>query len=146
MRFAVRRDLPSICRVDPTLKSDQSRRDRIREAIEERSCFVVDRTVPVAYAMMDYRFFGRAFVWMIYVALSHRRKGIGTELLTALETRCLSGRIFTSTNASNEPMQALLKKCGYVTSGAVLYLDENDLELFYSKIVKRGLDREIMGE
>jgi len=57
---------------------------RIREAIEEQSCFVVDRPVPVAYAMMDHRFFGRAFVWMIYVAASHRRRGIGTELLTAL--------------------------------------------------------------
>jgi len=80
---------------------------RIREAIEEQSCFVVDRPVPVAYAMMDHRFFGRAFVWMIYVAASHRRRGIGTELLTALETRCVSDRIFTSTNVSNVPMQAL---------------------------------------
>ena len=138
MRFAVRRDFPAICEVDPTLKSDQSRRDRIRAAIEEQSCFVVDRTVPVAYAMMDHRFFGRAFVWMIYVASSHRRRGIATELLTALETRCVSDRIFTSTNASNVPMQALLEKCGYITSGAVSYLDENDLEIVYSKIVEKN--------
>ncbi|MFZ3368796.1 MAG: hypothetical protein WA239_16910, partial [Candidatus Sulfotelmatobacter sp.] len=40
-------------------------------------------------------------------------------LLDEFEAQCKSGRIFTSTNLSNVPMQAFLVSRGYVLSGLV---------------------------
>jgi hypothetical protein len=40
---------------------------------------------------------------------------------------------FTSTNLSNIPMQSLLAKMGYLLSGVIHHLDEDDPELVYVK-------------
>ena len=50
-----------------------------------------------------------------------------------LETVCQTEKIFTSTNLSNFPMQALLAKLGYKLSGVIHNLDEDDPELVYCK-------------
>jgi N-acetylglutamate synthase-like GNAT family acetyltransferase len=84
-------------------------------------------------ACMDYGFFGRGFVSLLYVANAARRRGIGNKLLETLEKECTSDRIFTSTNLSNLPMQSLLNARSYVLSGVVKDLDAGDPELFYSK-------------
>ena len=70
---------------------------------------------------------------MLFVELYHRRSGIGSALIKYVEGFCKSDRIFTSTNASNKPMQDLLKKLEYNQSGIVNDLDPGDPELFYSK-------------
>ncbi len=45
-------------------------------------------------------------------------------------------KLFTSTNLSNLPMQALLAKLGYTLSGVIHNLDEGDPELVYFKKFK----------
>ncbi len=85
------------------------------------------------YGCMDYRFFGRGFVWLVHVAPEFRRRGIASRLFEAFEQQCTSARIFTSTNLSNLPMQAFLVAREYALSGMVQHLDEGDPELFYSK-------------
>ena len=72
---------------------------------------------------------------MLYVHPSHRRKGVGTQLIRHLEALCTTEKLFTSTNRSNAPMQALLPKLGYAPSGFVENLDEGDPELIYFKRV-----------
>jgi hypothetical protein len=42
-------------------------------------------------------------------------------------------KLFTSTNASNERMQRLCERLGYVRSGPIEHLDEDDPELVYFK-------------
>ncbi len=57
------------------------------------------------------------------------RKGAGREsvLLRHLERTCRTPKLFTSTNESNAPMQALMSSLGYEPSGVVHHLDENDV-------------------
>ena len=50
-----------------------------------------------------------------------------------MEQTCTTAKLFTSTNQSNAPMQALLNKLGYRQSGFIENLDEGDPELIYFK-------------
>ena len=43
------------------------------------------------------------------------------------------GKLFTSTNASNVSMQRLCESLGYVRSGVINNLDEDDPEIVYFK-------------
>lgn len=95
-----------------------------------------EATQVLAYSVLDHTFFGQGFISMLYVHPDHRRRGVATQLMTALEAHCTSTKLFTSTNRSNKPMQALLPKLGYAPSGIVENLDEDDPELIYFKRVQ----------
>jgi GNAT superfamily N-acetyltransferase len=85
--------------------------------------------------VLEYTFFDQGFVPMVYVAESWRRHGVGAALLEALARRCTTPKLFTSTNASNGPMQALLANAGFVPSGIVHNLDPGDPELIYVRFL-----------
>jgi hypothetical protein len=53
--------------------------------------------------------------------------------LCTLDTIAQTPKLFTSTNLSNLPMQALLAKLGYSLCGVINELDDNDPELVYVK-------------
>nr|WP_237556417.1 GNAT family N-acetyltransferase [Streptomyces sp. SID5464] len=65
------------------------------------------------------------------VAPAARRQGVATRLLTAVEATCITPKLFTSTNVSNQPMQHLLLRAGWQPTGLVHGLDDGDPELFY---------------
>ncbi len=48
-----------------------------------------------------------------------------------IERRCRTAKLFTSTNESNIPMQALLRSLGYVPSTVIHQFDPGDPELVY---------------
>src|SRR3990172_5792197 len=73
---------------------------------------------------------------MVYVDREFRRRGIGSALVRHMEQSCKTAKLFTSTNRSNKPMQALLDKLGYQPSGVIENLDEGDPELVYVKRVR----------
>ncbi len=134
VRPAVRTDIDPILRMDSSTSVDQSTRALINNAVDRSECFVaVDEEILAGYGVMDYRFFGRGFVSLAYVQAAYRRRGACSRLFDEFERRCTSGRIFTSTNLSNLPMQTFLLTRRYVLSGVVHHLDESDPEMFYSK-------------
>ena len=86
----------------------------------------------VGYAAMETdAFFGRDFIELLVVQESHRRRGVGTTLLSTACSASSSPPVFTSTNESNAPMRALLERAGWTLSGRLTGLDPGDPELVF---------------
>lgn len=131
-------DVPSICAFDHVAQMEQDRRQFIRKSVADGIAHIalIDGVIA-GYMVLEHSFFARGFIAMLYVHPDHRRIGVGTTLIRLAESLCKSDRIFTSTNQSNRPMQALLDKLGYTRSGMVDDLDPGDPELFYSRQIQR---------
>jgi hypothetical protein len=54
-------------------------------------------------------------------------------LLQYLVSICETPKLFSSTNQSYKPMQALFAKAGFNRSGTIYNLDPNDPEIVYYK-------------
>jgi len=136
IRLAVSTDIEKILAIDPSV---EARRTVVQGAINRSECFVAEKNgVLLGYGVMNHGFFERGFVRLVYVGAAHRRLGVASCLFDEFEAQCKTGRIFTSTNLSNVPMQAFLVSRGYVLSGLVQDLDEFDPEMFYSKRLRAG--------
>ncbi|MFC8075599.1 GNAT family N-acetyltransferase [Streptomyces sp. NPDC057307] len=86
---------------------------------------------PLGYAVLEYTFFEQGFLTLLMVSPDARRRGVGAQLLTAVEAVCTTPKLFTSTNVSNHPMRRLLNHAGWRRAGILHGLDEGDPELFY---------------
>lgn len=125
-------DRDSIVALDRIADSDVNRVAFIERALRSETCVVADQDGSVVgYAVLEYTFFDQGFVSMLYVAETARRRGVGRTLMRELEARCRTLKLFTSTNESNSPMQALLASLGYTPSGVIHNLDPGDPELVY---------------
>ena len=134
IRKATESDIAAIIAVDHVAAHDETRRRHIRERVSGDSTIIaVADNAVVGYAILEYTFFSLGFISMLIVAEASRRKGVGTALVSHLEEICKTGKLFTSTNESNEPMQALMHRMSYEPSGVVHNLDDGDPELFYFK-------------
>jgi N-acetylglutamate synthase-like GNAT family acetyltransferase len=90
----------------------------------------------IGVAVLDYTFFEHGFISLIYVVPAARRTGAGELLLRYLMSVCETPKLFSSTNQSNGPMQALFAKVGFKRSGRIDNLDPNDPEIVYYRSVK----------
>ena len=91
-------------------------------------------SAPAGYAIVSRRFFSRPFIELLAVAPDFRRAGVGGALLEACSAAFAGEILFTSTNQSNRPMQALLAKTGFAPSGVIENLDPGDPELVYVRL------------
>lgn len=129
VRQATADDIAGVLRIDHI----EERADEIRHAIYERSCLVAEKDSQIVGFCLDGRLFAFAFLELLVVARSHRRRGVGTLLVKAWEESAETQKVFTSTNESNIPMQRLCESLGYVRTGLIENLDEGDPEIFYFK-------------
>ncbi len=133
IRLAIEADLEGIFQVDPTAQREKHRKEIIRRAVENGACHIAAGDNINGYAILEYTFFEMGFVSLLVIHPDRWRAGLGTGLMLHLESICKTGKIFTSTNQSNLPMQALLSKLGYERAGIIHGLDEGDSELIFKK-------------
>jgi ribosomal protein S18 acetylase RimI-like enzyme len=133
IRPALETDINALCAFDQIAQQSGERKAFIRRAVLGQNCHVAVDTQVIGYAVLEYSFFEMGFVSMLYVHPERRHSGVGAALMRQLESLCRTPKLFTSTNLSNLPMQALLAKLGYKLSGVIHDLDEGDPELVYVK-------------
>lgn len=130
---ATEENLADVLRIDRTL-GDLGRAAYIEDAVRRRECYIARAGWDVlGFLILTHAFFGQYFIELLVVQPDQRRSGVATALIAHVEALVPAAKLFTSTNESNAPMQALLAKLGYVRSGWIDNLDEGDPELIYYK-------------
>jgi len=134
IRVATTADVPALIALDAIASHDVPRRDAIADWVARDQCHVaigIDGT-PAGYVALTRSFFRSPFIEMLQVKPSERRRGMAR----ALVQHCIAlmrgdAKLWTSTNQSNGPMQALLPQLGFVYCGMFEHLDPGDPELIY---------------
>lgn len=140
-RTATARDVSAVRAVDALAASDAARDRTLQRAIDAGECVVAcEAGGVVGFAIVDHSFYDHGFLRLLVVRENARRRGVDSALVRAAEERCASAKLFTSTNASNAPMQRLLAQLGYVRSGTIENLDPGDPEWVYVRTLRGTQD------
>jgi ribosomal protein S18 acetylase RimI-like enzyme len=127
-------DIDEMVALDALVSGNESRRNLITQTVKELHGYVArQESQLVGFLLMHNHFFELPFIELLIVHPSVRRQGIGTALMQHIETIYTPGKLFTSTNLSNERILRLCERLGYVRSGIIEHLDEDDPEVFYFK-------------
>lgn len=130
-------DVHALIELDTYAASHLSRQVFICDAVARQQCLVaVGGGQCAGYLVLTDDFFNHDFVALVVVSPASQRQGVALCLLAAAEAACKSPKLFASTNESNAASQALLAKAGFVPSGRIENLDENDPERVYVKFVR----------
>jgi ribosomal protein S18 acetylase RimI-like enzyme len=136
IRLAVPADFPALRFVDPLIRADRDREHLIRSSLERGECLAaVDDDDVQGFIILNYTLFGHAFVPLLVVAASDRRRGLATALLEEAQRQCVRSKLFISCNRSNLPAQYLFERCGFVPSGHLENLEDEDDELVFFKVL-----------
>jgi GNAT superfamily N-acetyltransferase len=137
IRVGCARDFAALRAVDALARRDDSRARTLRRALAAGECLVAcEGDGVIGFAIADQSFYEHGFLRLLVVREDARRRGVGSALVRAVEARCESAKLFTSTNASNQPMQRLLARLGYVRSGVIENLDPGDPEWVYVRALR----------
>ena len=122
--------------------SEPGRKALIERAVSAGNAYVVEHeNVVIGIGVLEYTFFDQGFVSFIYIKPQERRTRAGETLLRHLISICRTPKLFSSTNRSNRPMQALFLKIGFAESGIIYNLDVGDPELiYYREILPKTCD------
>lgn len=114
-----------------------NRKEFIERAIPRGGSYVLEQEGKViGVAVFEYTFFEHGFISLIYISQTARRTGAGEMLLRYLLSICETPKLFSSTNQSNDAMQAFFAKLGFERSGVIYNLDPNDPEIVYYRVAK----------
>jgi GNAT superfamily N-acetyltransferase len=137
IRTANAADLDLLIACDDYAQTYKDRRLEIASWIEEGSCYVGEANEDVfGFIVLEHRFFAYDFVPLVCVMQEMRRKNLGLALFEAMEQKCRSLKLFTSTNESNIAAIRLFEKAGFTRSGTIENLDDDDPEIVFFKRVR----------
>jgi RimJ/RimL family protein N-acetyltransferase len=138
IKLATENDKSLVIAFDYALDKDEhiklNREEKITKAISDKECFIVlTGDKAIGFVIFDYRFFDKGWIELIIIDEKYRGKGIGGQVFDLICKQCKTGKVFTSTNCANLPMQKALTKAGFAFSGQLDGLDEGAPERFYYK-------------
>lgn len=132
IRQASAGDIQHLIELDTIAPFEPARAQHIRDWIEAGECYVAEQNgEAIAYAVLSYNFYHSGMIEMLMVGEPVRRRGCGEALIRHLIGICRTDKLWTSTNLTNQPIQALLARMGFTLSGFITGLDENDPELVF---------------
>jgi GNAT superfamily N-acetyltransferase len=136
IRPAEQGDIASLVAADSFAQSNAGRRIEIAYWVENGQCFLAERDQRVVgYAVLTRNFFHSFFIELLMVQESVRRTGVGRALIEHVVALVPGGeKLWTSTNTSNTPMRRLLEGVGFIESGRIDNLDEDDPELVFVRL------------
>ena len=137
IRQAMPDDVHALVGLDAYATAHASRRVFIYDAVIRQQCLVAaDADVCAGYLVLTHNFFNHGFIALVVVSPLYQRQGVALRLLAAAEAACKTPKLFTSTNASNGASQALLMKAGFIPSGQIENLDDNDPKRVYVRFIR----------
>jgi ribosomal protein S18 acetylase RimI-like enzyme len=126
-------DLADVIAIDAAHHSP-GRSEYLSEAVKRHECYIAREGREIAgFATLNRNFFKQYFIELIVVHPEHRRKGTASALIQHIEKIVPEEKLFTSTKQSNARMQTLCEKLGFVKSGWIDNLDDDDPEIIYFK-------------
>lgn len=129
-------DLDEIVSIDREVIGNENRRKYIRKAIEEERCIGIKTEFSyLGFLIFKEDFFECSFISLVIVKPIERRKGYATSLLQYFFSISPMKKIFSSTNQSNNRMQEVFKRNGFIESGIIHNLDDGDPEIVYFKLL-----------
>jgi GNAT superfamily N-acetyltransferase len=139
---ALSSDLEELVEIDVALTLRERQNEILRTSVAADGCLVVRGAEKlVGFVTWDLGFFNRPFVRLLVVIESHRRCGLGSKLLLAVERAAAAyGELFVSTETINAPMQALLAVHGYASSGSIDNINApgNAELVFFKRLAEPG--------
>jgi ribosomal protein S18 acetylase RimI-like enzyme len=127
-------DLDKLVAIDREVIGNASRRGMIKRAVENGQCLIAKEEEEIAgFLIHDTSFFECAFISLIIVSPSKRRRGIASMLMDEMVKSSATEKVFSSTNQSNADMHKVFHSNGFVESGIVENLDDGDPEVIYFK-------------
>ncbi|MBT2290924.1 GNAT family N-acetyltransferase [Paenibacillus albidus] len=125
-------DLSALVRIDSCVIGNDSRKSQLANYIRNNQCVLGSvHGEPAGFACYDTSFFGCCFIQLVIVSPDFRRQGVARALIQYIIDHCPTGKLFTSTNASNSAMQQVCFSMGFIPSGIIENLDEGDPEWVY---------------
>ncbi|TDL32874.1 GNAT family N-acetyltransferase [Jeotgalibacillus sp. S-D1] len=127
-------DLDKIVGIDSEITGNTSRLNYFKTSIELGNCIIAknDKDI-VGFLIYETNFFDCAFISLVIISPSNRRKGFASLLLDYMMSKSPTTKVFSSTNRSNISMQRVFDSNGFIQSGRVENLDEGDPEIIYFK-------------
>jgi ribosomal protein S18 acetylase RimI-like enzyme len=131
-------DLEAVWKVHRSVFDDPDARSSVEDAVGAGECWVARSGVlVVGFATFGAFLHGHGFLRVIGVLPGYRRRGVARALVEHLESICPTDRLFTATTGRNGAMQRTAEAFGFVRSGVLEHVEDDDVELVYVRFLGR---------
>lgn len=138
VRVACKQDLEGCLNVERSVMGDDRRAQFLKRQIEEGRLLVAEvEGQTVGFITYETEWFGQVYVSLVCVHPDYRRRGIAQQLFHAVEERCHTGRLFSSSEEDNGVSIKMHEALGFVRNGYIDNLPQQRREIIYFKQVKR---------
>lgn len=130
--LATHHHLSVLIELDSYAQQNSSRIEEIKAWLSSQAIYLIEVNAEVVgYGVIHSHFFGYPFIELVMIAHDQRGKGYGKALILFFQEQLTTEKLFTSTNQSNTKMKNLLLQLGFIKSGCIENLDEDDPEVIF---------------